>query len=168
MNSQDKSTPKIGIVIPIYNVAKYLRECLDSVVNQTYGNFCAVLVNDGSTDFLEGESTSQSLQIALEYVTKDSRFVLIDKKNGGLSSARNAGIKYFSQIIDSTLSTQEANSSIFDEKSGLRSHERGNRTSRSLTKRVASLPDLSLKDNAHFNPSPITYYPIPIVSIISK
>ena len=116
---------KIGIVIPIYNVAKYLRECLDSVANQTYGNFCALLVNDGSTD--------NSKEIALEYVAKDSRFVLIDKENGGQSSARNAGIKYFSQIIDSALSTQEANSSIFDEKSGLRSHERGNRTSRSLT-----------------------------------
>ena len=92
---------KIGIVIPIYNVAKYLRECLDSVANQSYGNFCAVLVNDGSTDFLEGESTSQSLQIALEYVAKDSRFVLIDKENGGQSSARNAGIAWFSN--DSSL-----------------------------------------------------------------
>ena len=134
---------KIGIVIPIYNVAKYLRQCLDSVLNQTYGNFHAVLVNDGSNDILSGESKSESLQIALEYVAKDERFVLIDKANGGSSSARNVGIKYFSQIIDSALSAQKANSSIFDEKSGLRSYEQGNRTSRSLTKRVANLPDLS-------------------------
>ncbi len=95
MNSQDKSTPKIGIVIPIYNVAPYLRECLDSVINQTYGNFCAVLVNDGSTD--------NSKEIALEYVAKDSRFVLIDKENGGQSSARNAGIDYFNGEIESSL-----------------------------------------------------------------
>ncbi len=95
MNSQDKSTPKIGIVIPIYNVAPYFRECLDSVANQTYGNFHAVLVNDGSID--------NSKEIALEYVAKDSRFVLIDKKNGGQSSARNAGIDYFNGEIESSL-----------------------------------------------------------------
>ena len=90
MISQD-TTPKIGIVIPIYNVAKYLVECLDSVANQTYGDFCAVLVNDGSTD--------DSLKIALDFVAKDSRFVLFDKENGGLSSARNVGIRYFNNEI---------------------------------------------------------------------
>ena len=91
---------KIGIVIPIYNVAKYLRECLDSVANQSYGNFCAVLVNDGSTD--------NSKEIALEYVAKDSRFVLIDKENGGLSSARNAGINYFKSFAESSKNTAES------------------------------------------------------------
>ena len=121
---------KIGIVIPIYNVAPYLRQCLDSVLNQTYGNFYAVLVNDGSTDYINDSSLrmgeaneavheskidfhdflrksrndnnikgkaqiSESLQIALEYVAKDSRFILFDKANGGLSSARNVGIAWF-------------------------------------------------------------------------
>ena len=91
---------RIGIVIPIYNVAKYLRECLDSVANQSYGNFCAVLVNDGSTD--------NSKEIALEYVAKDSRFVFIDKENGGQSSARNVGIAWFSN--DSSLRWRIADS----------------------------------------------------------
>ena len=77
-----ESSAKIGIVIPIYNVAPYLRQCLDSVINQTYGNFEVCLVNDGSTDILDGESKSESLKIALEYVEKDCRFVLIDKQNG--------------------------------------------------------------------------------------
>ena len=79
----------VGVVIPIYNVEKYLRECLDSVINQTYKNLQVVLVNDGSTD-------ENSLNIAKEYTLKDKRFILFDKENGGLSSARNVGIEYFS------------------------------------------------------------------------
>ncbi|EKQ9538891.1 glycosyltransferase family 2 protein [Campylobacter upsaliensis] len=79
---------KVGIVIPIYNSGKYLRECLDSVINQTYKNFEVVLVNDGSTDEI-------SFNIAKEYVLKDERFILFDKKNGGQSSSRNVGIEYF-------------------------------------------------------------------------
>ena len=105
-----RASPKIGIVIPIYNVAKYLRQCLDSVLNQTYGNFHAVLVNDGSNDILSGESKSESLQIALEYIAKDERFVLIDKANGGSSSARNVGIDYFANSLvgNSSLGMQSA------------------------------------------------------------
>ncbi|EAK3028913.1 glycosyltransferase family 2 protein, partial [Campylobacter jejuni] len=80
---------KIGVVIPIYNVEKYLRECLDSVINQTYTNLEIMLVNDGSTD-------ENSLNIAKKYTLKDKRITLFDKKNGGLSSARNVGIEYFS------------------------------------------------------------------------
>ncbi|MCR6581780.1 glycosyltransferase [Campylobacter insulaenigrae] len=80
---------KVGVVIPIYNVEKYLRECLDSVINQTYKNLEIVLVHDGSTD-------ENSLNIAKEYTLKDERFILFDKENGGLSSARNVGIEYFS------------------------------------------------------------------------
>ncbi|WP_410708764.1 glycosyltransferase family 2 protein [Campylobacter lari] len=80
---------KVGIVIPIYNVEKYLKECLDSVINQTYTNLEIILVNDGSTD-------ENSLNIAKEYTLKDKRITLFDKKNGGLSSARNVGIEYFS------------------------------------------------------------------------
>ncbi|HEB9420212.1 TPA: glycosyltransferase family 2 protein, partial [Campylobacter coli] len=83
----------VGVVIPIYNVEKYLRECLDSVVNQTYKNLQVVLVNDGSTD-------ENSLNIAKEYTLKDERFILFDKENGGLSSSRNVGIEFFSKEYD--------------------------------------------------------------------
>ncbi|WP_079860679.1 glycosyltransferase family 2 protein, partial [Campylobacter jejuni] len=90
----------VGVVIPIYNVEKYLRECLDSVVNQTYKNLQVVLVNDGSTD-------ENSLNIAKEYTLKDERFILFDKENGGLSSARNVGIEFFSKEYDFKNITQE-------------------------------------------------------------
>ena len=79
----------VGVVIPIHNVERYLKECLDSVINQTYTNLEIILVNDGSTD-------ENSLSIAKEYALKDKRITLFDKKNGGQSSARNVGIGYFS------------------------------------------------------------------------
>ena len=78
---------KVGIVIPVYNVELYLRECLESVINQTYKNFTALLINDGSSD--------NSLEIAKEYAKKDERFIIISKENDGLSSARNVGIEFF-------------------------------------------------------------------------
>ncbi|EAL4156536.1 glycosyltransferase family 2 protein, partial [Campylobacter jejuni] len=97
----------VGVVIPIYNVEKYLKECLDSVVNQTYKNLQVVLVNDGSTD-------ENSFNIAKEYTLKDERFILFDKKNGGLSSARNVGIEYFSgeYILKNKTQILETNSLI--------------------------------------------------------
>lgn len=73
----------VSVIIPIYNVAPYLRECLDSVVNQTYSNLEVILVNDGSTD--------ESEEIAKEYL-KDDRVYLISTSNGGLSRARNIGL----------------------------------------------------------------------------
>ena len=76
--------PLISIVVPIYNVAEYLPRCLDSILAQTYKNFEVILVNDGSTD--------KSKQICQDYSRKDKRFILINKKNGGVSSARNTGI----------------------------------------------------------------------------
>jgi len=74
----------ISIVIPIYNVEKYLKHCIDSVLTQTYKNIEIILVNDGSTD--------ESRVICEKYVVSDSRIKLINKRNGGLSDARNAGI----------------------------------------------------------------------------
>ena len=77
-------TPKISIVAPMYNVSPYLRECLDSLLKQTFVDFEAILIDDGSPD--------DSGSIAEEYASKDSRFKVIHKNNGGVSAARNDGL----------------------------------------------------------------------------
>lgn len=74
-------TPKVAVVVPVYNVERYLKECLDSLLAQTYKNFTIFAVDDGSID--------SSGRILDEYGSKDPRFVIIHKKNGGVSSARN-------------------------------------------------------------------------------
>lgn len=76
---------KISVIIPVYNVEKYLGQCLDSVINQTYKNLDIVCVNDGSTD--------NSLKILEKYAKKDSRIKVISQKNAGLNGARNTGLK---------------------------------------------------------------------------
>ncbi len=75
----------ISIIVPIYNVEDYLRQCLDSILEQTLSHFEVILVNDGSPD--------SSGDICREYVEKDSRFHYFEKENGGLSDARNYGIE---------------------------------------------------------------------------
>ena len=75
----------ISIIVPIYNVEKYLRMCLDSIEHQTYSNIEVLLINDGSLD--------SSGEICQEYVARDSRFRYFEKENGGLSDARNYGIE---------------------------------------------------------------------------
>jgi len=76
--------PIISIIVPVYNVEEYLQRCIDSILNQSFKNFELILVNDGSTD--------NSLKICKEYLLNDPRVKIINKENGGLSSARNAGI----------------------------------------------------------------------------
>lgn len=76
---------KVSIGVPVYNVAEYLPQCLDSILNQTFQDFEVILVDDGSTD--------NSFEICQEYVAKDSRFRLIHQKNKGLAGARNTIIK---------------------------------------------------------------------------
>lgn len=74
----------ISVIIPIYNVEKYLARCLDSVVNQTYKNLEIILVNDGTLD--------NSLAIAESYLVRDSRIKLLHQENAGVSEARNKGV----------------------------------------------------------------------------
>ena len=75
---------QVSVIVPIFNVAPYLKECLDSLIAQTYTNLQIILINDGSTD--------NSESIAESYLY-DSRVELISVDNGGLSYARNIGLK---------------------------------------------------------------------------
>ena len=81
----NKIYPLISVVIPAYNAGQFLDETLESVLSQTYENWECIIVNDGSTDSTES--------VAKKWCEKDSRFRLTNKENGGLSSARNWGIK---------------------------------------------------------------------------
>ena len=76
---------KISVIIPVYNVEKYLRRCLDSVINQTFRDLEIICVNDGSTD--------GSAEVLEEYKNKDKRIVLLNRENAGPGAARNAGLK---------------------------------------------------------------------------
>ena len=75
----------VSIIIPVYNVEKYLAECIESVLKQTYQNIEILLIDDGSPD--------NSGKICDEYEEKDSRVRVIHKENGGVSSARNVGLE---------------------------------------------------------------------------
>lgn len=76
--------PIVSVLVPVYNVEKYLKRCLDSIVNQTLVNIEIICVNDGSTD--------NSLKILEEYRARDRRIKIVNKQNGGLPSARNAAL----------------------------------------------------------------------------
>jgi glycosyltransferase involved in cell wall biosynthesis len=75
----------VSVIVPCYDQAQYLSEALQSVVDQTYSNWECIIVNDGSPD--------NTVEVAKKWLEKDSRFKYIYKENGGLSSARNAGIE---------------------------------------------------------------------------
>lgn len=75
----------LSVIVPVYNVEQYIGRCLDSICNQTYGNLEIICVNDGSTD--------HSLEIIQEYAKSDSRIQIVMKENGGLVSARKAGVQ---------------------------------------------------------------------------
>lgn len=76
---------KISIIIPVFNVEKFLPKCIDSIINQTYKDLEIIIINDGSTD--------SSPMICNNYAFNDSRIKVIHQKNGGLSDARNTGLK---------------------------------------------------------------------------
>lgn len=89
--------PKVSVIIPVYNVEKYLRECLDSVVNQTLKDIEIICINDGSTD--------GSLKILEEYAKRDERIIVINQQNQGVAKARNIGLEkakgQYLSILDS-------------------------------------------------------------------
>lgn len=76
---------KLSVVVPVYRVEKFLNKCVNSIIAQTYKNLEIILVDDGSPD--------NCPYICDEYARKDERVRVIHKKNGGLSSARNAGLQ---------------------------------------------------------------------------
>ena len=114
-------TPKISVIIPVYNAEKYLSRCIDSVLNQTCQDFELILVNDGSSDL--------SPKICDDYAQKDSRVKVIHKENCGVSSARNTGLEVvlgeYTTFVDSDdyidadffdyayLKSQESDADIF-------------------------------------------------------
>ncbi len=77
---------KVSVIIPVYNIEKYLSRCLDSIINQTYKNLEIICVNDGSTD--------NSLNILEHYKKLDDRLIIISTKNSGQGAARNTGLEY--------------------------------------------------------------------------
>ncbi len=85
MSLQIANMPLVSVIVPVYNVAKYLSRCLDSILTQTYKNLEIILVDDGSTD--------RSGQICDSYAATDLRVRVLHKANGGVSSARNCGIE---------------------------------------------------------------------------
>lgn len=85
--------PKISVIVPIYNVEKYLQRCVDSILNQTFSDYEVILVDDGSSD--------NSGKICDEYLKKDSRVVVIHQENNGPGGARNTGLKWSFENSDS-------------------------------------------------------------------
>ena len=79
---------KVSVIVPVYNVEKYLKRCLDSLINQTLSDIDIICINDGSKD--------SSLQILEQYAKKDSRIVIYNQENSGVSVARNTGLEHAS------------------------------------------------------------------------
>ena len=79
-----KKKMKVSIIVPVYNVEKYIEKCIMSIMNQTLRNFECLVVDDGSKD--------DSIEIVKKIIGKDNRFIILSKENGGLSDARNYGL----------------------------------------------------------------------------
>lgn len=83
----EQNKPLISVIVPVYNVEKYVGRCLTSIINQSYTNLEIIVVNDGSTD--------NSFSVCKEYAAKDNRIKLITQENRGLSGARNTGLRHY-------------------------------------------------------------------------
>lgn len=81
----DKYIPKISVIVPVYNVEKYIGQCIESILNQTFRDFELILINDGSFDY--------SYKICREFAKKDARISLFSQENKGQAAARNLGIE---------------------------------------------------------------------------
>lgn len=112
--------PLISIIVPVYNAQSYLSNCIDSLIGQSYKNLEIIFVNDGSTD--------NSLNVLKKYKEKDSRILIIDKKNAGVSAARNDGMKVSSgqyvMFVDSddwidTVTCEKAISTLLEKKADI-------------------------------------------------
>lgn len=97
-----KQTPLVSIIVPIYNVASYLKECLQSIAAQSYENLDIILIDDGSDD--------ESLKIALNFAENDKRIFVISKPNGGQATARNFGLEFIKGSALRTFFDDEFNS----------------------------------------------------------
>ena len=78
------SNPRVSVIVPVYNIEKYVKECINSILAQTYTNIEVIVVNDGSTD--------DSLNVLQEYASEHLNVIVIDQENQGVSIARNNGI----------------------------------------------------------------------------
>ena len=89
--------PLVSIILPVYNAQNHLARCIGSILNQTYKNIELIILNDGSKD--------HSLPVCEEFRARDSRIVLVDKENSGVSDTRNLGLKLaggeYVQFVDS-------------------------------------------------------------------
>lgn len=95
----ENKEPLVSIIVPVYNAEKYLNQCIDSLINQTYRNIQIILVDDGSTD--------RSGKICKNYSLMDNRIKLVNQNNAGLSSARNKGIEISSGSYVSFLDSDD-------------------------------------------------------------
>jgi glycosyltransferase involved in cell wall biosynthesis len=85
-NSKIELSILVSVIVPMFNLSSYLEACIDSLLRQTYTNIELILVDDGSTD--------DTLKIAQSYAEMDERIIVLNKENGGVSSARNVGLEY--------------------------------------------------------------------------
>lgn len=95
-----RNKKKVSVIVPVYNVEKYLDKCIKSIINQSYKDIEIILVDDGSTD--------SSPKICDDYAKNDKRIKVIHKENGGLSSARNAGIEIASGDLLSFIDSDDS------------------------------------------------------------